>query len=204
MERFFEDFRTKDTLVFVDPAMADNGRMYAGFAPAFADSMARLCARADIIVPNMSEACFMLHRDYMDHGYSEEDVRSLLRQLADIGAGDIPKIIAYNKIDLLEEDRIRISSADDYVKISAREGTGMETLLEKTAAALFPDRQETEVLIPYDKGSITSYLCEKCSVLEMDYRDNGTYLRVMLDGPDRRRLESYILQQKGRQTWQNT
>ncbi|MBR2779126.1 MAG: GTPase HflX [Firmicutes bacterium] len=126
------------------------------------------------------------------------------RLLADIGAGDIPKIIAYNKIDLLEEDRIRISSADDYVKISAREGTGMETLLEKTAAALFPDRQETEVLIPYDKGSIISYLCEKCSVLEMDYRDNGTYLRVMLDGPDRRRLESYILQQKGRQTWQNT
>ncbi len=115
------------------------------------------------------------------------------RLLADIGAGDIPKIIAYNKIDRLEEDNIRITTADDYVKISAREGDGMEVLLEKTAAALFPDRKETEVLIPYDRGSITSYLCEKCTVLEMDYRENGTYLRVMLDGPDRMRLEAYTL-----------
>ncbi|MBQ6118266.1 MAG: bifunctional hydroxymethylpyrimidine kinase/phosphomethylpyrimidine kinase, partial [Clostridia bacterium] len=69
MERFIEDFRTDSNLIFVDPAMADNGKMYAGFAPAFADSMARLCARADIIVPNLSEACFMLHRDYRPGGY---------------------------------------------------------------------------------------------------------------------------------------
>lgn len=86
MERFFTDFGTEDNLIFVDPVMADNGRMYAGFAPDFADHMARLCAKADIIVPNMSEACFMLHRDYMDGGYSEADVRALLRQLAGLGA----------------------------------------------------------------------------------------------------------------------
>ena len=86
MERFIEDFRTDSNLIFVDPAMADNGRMYAGFAPAFADSMARLCAKADIIVPNLSEACFMLHRDYMPGGYSEEDIRALLRELTGLGA----------------------------------------------------------------------------------------------------------------------
>ena len=86
MERFIEDFRTDSNLIFVDPAMADNGRMYAGFAPAFADSMARLCAKADIIVPNLSEACFMLHRDYMPGGYSEDDIRALLRDLTGLGA----------------------------------------------------------------------------------------------------------------------
>ena len=86
MERFIEDFRTDSNLIFVDPAMADNGKMYAGFAPAFADSMARLCAKADIIVPNLSEACFMLHRDYMPGGYSEDDIRALLRDLTGLGA----------------------------------------------------------------------------------------------------------------------
>ena len=86
MERFIEDFRTDSNLIFVDPAMADNGKMYAGFAPAFADSMARLCARADIIVPNLSEACFMLHRDYRPGGYSEDDIRALLRDLTGLGA----------------------------------------------------------------------------------------------------------------------
>lgn len=86
MERFIEDFRTDSNLIFVDPAMADNGKMYAGFAPAFADSMARLCAKADIIVPNLSEACFMLHRDYMPGGYSEHDIRALLRDLTGLGA----------------------------------------------------------------------------------------------------------------------
>ena len=115
------------------------------------------------------------------------------RLLTDIGAGAIPRIVAYNKIDLLDPDAVHVSEADDYVKISARNGDGMEELLEKTAAALFPDRKETEILVPYDKGSIISYLCEKCTVLEMDYRESGTYLRVMLDGPDRMRLRSYML-----------
>ena len=86
MERFFADFKTEDNLIFVDPVMADNGKMYTGFAPEFAGHMARLCAGADIIVPNMSEACFMLHRDYMEGGYSERDIRTLLRQLTELGA----------------------------------------------------------------------------------------------------------------------
>ncbi len=85
MERFFTDFRTENNLIFVDPVMADNGRMYTGFAPDFAGYMAKLCAKADIIVPNMSEACFMLQKDYMDGGYSETDIRTLLLQLTELG-----------------------------------------------------------------------------------------------------------------------
>ena len=85
MNDFFDDFGTPDNLIFVDPVMADNGALYKGFTQEFADSMARLCSKADIIVPNMSEACFMLHRDYMDRGYSEDDIKKLLRELASLG-----------------------------------------------------------------------------------------------------------------------
>ena len=86
MERFFEDFGTEENLIFVDPVMADNGRMYTGFSPDFADSMARLCAKADIIIPNLSEACFMLHREFLSDGYTEDDIKAVLRELTDLGA----------------------------------------------------------------------------------------------------------------------
>ncbi len=85
MNDFFDDFKTPDNLIFVDPVMADNGMLYKGFTQEFADSMAKLCGKADIIVPNMSEACFMLHKEYMDKGYSEDDIKALLKDLAGLG-----------------------------------------------------------------------------------------------------------------------
>ena len=48
-----------DGAVIVDPAMADGGKLYAGFAEDFPSHMARLCAAADIILPNITEACLM-------------------------------------------------------------------------------------------------------------------------------------------------
>ena len=62
----------EDTLVLVDPAMADGGRMYTGFEKSFALEMATLCSVADIIVPNLTEASFMLGEEYVAEGYDEE------------------------------------------------------------------------------------------------------------------------------------
>jgi len=81
----FRDFG-EGKLKFVDPAMGDNGKLYTGFDSAFALEMAKLCAAADIIVPNMTEACFMLGKPYVAGGcYDESYVRSLLRELTDLG-----------------------------------------------------------------------------------------------------------------------
>lgn len=75
-----------DALLFVDPAMGDNGKLYYGFDQAFAKKMAELCAVADIIVPNMTEASFMLGIPYVSEGYSEEYVKDVLRKLCAMGA----------------------------------------------------------------------------------------------------------------------
>ena len=72
-------------LKFVDPAMGDNGKLYPGFDVAFAKNMARLCAAADIIVPNITEACFMLGKPYMASGYDKEYIEDMLRALTDLG-----------------------------------------------------------------------------------------------------------------------
>ncbi|MBQ4065698.1 MAG: pyridoxamine kinase [Clostridia bacterium] len=70
---------------FVDPVMGDNGKLYAGFTPAFAAEMARLCATADVIVPNMTEACYMLGEDYRPGPYEEEYVKAMLKRLTALG-----------------------------------------------------------------------------------------------------------------------
>ena len=81
----FEEFKTEDNLLFVDPAMADNGKLYPAFDEAFAKHMGTLCAKADIIVPNMTEASFMTGVEYKDV-YDEAYAKDMLRALADLGA----------------------------------------------------------------------------------------------------------------------
>ena len=64
----------------VDPAMADNGKLYYGFDEAFAHEMATLCAKADIVLPNITEACFMTGLEYKTE-YGEDYIASLLSAL---------------------------------------------------------------------------------------------------------------------------
>lgn len=85
MKNFFDQFNTEDNLLFVDPAMADNGKLYPAFDEAFAKHMATLCAKADIIVPNITEACFMTGMEYKTE-YDENYVKDLLVKLSDLGA----------------------------------------------------------------------------------------------------------------------
>ena len=82
---FFDDFKTEDNFIFVDPAMADQGKLYAGFDMEFAGAMTRLCRKADIIDPNITEACFMTGMPYRET-YDERYVRKLMDRLTDLGA----------------------------------------------------------------------------------------------------------------------
>lgn len=71
-------------LQIVDPAMADNGVLYKGFTPEFVRAMAGLCRGADLILPNLTEACLITEREYHpdgDESYWEE----ILNALADMG-----------------------------------------------------------------------------------------------------------------------
>ena len=85
MKELFENFKTEDNFIFVDPAMADNGKLYAAFDADFAKYMATLCAKADIIVPNITEACFMTGTKYQEQ-YDEAYVKMLLEKLSELGA----------------------------------------------------------------------------------------------------------------------
>lgn len=74
----------EDTAVIVDPAMADNGKLYPAFDEAFPKEMAKLCGVADIILPNITEACFMTGTEYREK-YDENYVFSLIKKLSGLG-----------------------------------------------------------------------------------------------------------------------
>ncbi len=84
VSKFFDDFRTDDNFIVVDPVLGDNGRFYAGFTDEFAIKMAELCSKADYIIPNMTEASFMLGIPYTEN-YDKAYVENVLRKLAGLG-----------------------------------------------------------------------------------------------------------------------
>ena len=77
--------RTDNCMIVIDPCMADNGKLYKGFTPEFAEAMAGLCSKADLILPNLTEACLMLGVPYTE-SYDEAYIRDILKRLCGLGA----------------------------------------------------------------------------------------------------------------------
>lgn len=85
IESFIDDF--SPPLVFIDPVMADNGSLYAGFDEKIVEAMRKLCGKADIIVPNLTEATLLLGEEYRKSGAEDEEyIRSALVKLSGLGA----------------------------------------------------------------------------------------------------------------------
>lgn len=85
VDRFINDRADHKPTVIIDPVMADNGKLYTGFTQEFADRMAQLCGNADLILPNLTEAAFMLHEPYHET-YDEAYVQETLVKLTNLGA----------------------------------------------------------------------------------------------------------------------
>ena len=75
-------------LKIVDPAFADNGKLYPIFDGVYVEAMKTLCPSADILVPNITEACFLADVEYKE-SYDEEYVKALLEKLSKLGCSTI-------------------------------------------------------------------------------------------------------------------
>ncbi len=89
VKNFVDDFKTENTLFIADPCMADHGKMYSVFDESFAKAMASLCAKADIILPNITEACFMVGEEVIEGVQTEEYIENLLNKLLSMGAKNV-------------------------------------------------------------------------------------------------------------------
>jgi pyridoxine kinase len=86
VEEIFDMFDKKGMLKLVDPVLGDNGKYYVGFDDRFGKRMSQLCGKADVIVPNLTEAAFMLGEEYKGGIRSEAEIKELLKRLAGLGA----------------------------------------------------------------------------------------------------------------------
>ncbi len=81
---FFDAFRREGSLIVVDPVMADNGKLYPAFGPEFPGQMARVCTKADLILPNLTEASLLTGLPYRTE-YDEAYIKEMLQALAALG-----------------------------------------------------------------------------------------------------------------------
>ena len=80
----FDDFG-RASLKIVDPVMGDKGELYAGFDTRFASKMRNLCSRADVVVPNLTEACAILGEEYRET-YDAKYIKDILFGMRATGA----------------------------------------------------------------------------------------------------------------------
>lgn len=84
IRNLFSSLKQPGDFVLVDPVMADYGRFYTGFGPEFAREMCKLCSEADLVVPNLTEACFLDEFPYEDEMPLERQ-KELVRRLSSRG-----------------------------------------------------------------------------------------------------------------------
>ena len=85
VSKFFDDFKTPSNLIVVDPVMADNGKLYPAFDEAYAKENAKLCGKADLIVPNITEGSFLTGMPYRTE-YDRKYITDTLGALAQLGS----------------------------------------------------------------------------------------------------------------------
>jgi GTP-binding protein HflX len=149
---------------------------------AFKSTLEEVCY-ADLLVHVVDAA-------YDNHEFQIEVTDKVIKE---IGAGDKEKIIAYNKCDLIrEEDETLLPRYGcDTVYVSAKEGRNIDELIEQIKSKIYKNLVIADLLIPYSRGDLSSYLCEKASVNVMEYRDDGTFFNAELKLEDYNRYKEF-------------
>ncbi len=117
----------------------------------------------------------LLVTDASDPDFTEK-LAVVERQLNDIGAMKIPRVVALNKIDLCEG--VVVPRLADSVEISAKTGAGFSEMLEILQQKLSELQRTIEITIPYSKGNLVEMLHRDAVVLEKDYREDGIFAKV--------------------------
>jgi len=120
----------------------------------------------------------------VDSSASEErrlaDMQAVDEVLEEIGAGEKPRLLVFNKIDLLTEEERRETGLDhpEAVLVSAQEGEGLETLSERIESAFEETLTAVELLIPYSQGGRLHELHEVAGDLERTDREDGVLVQA--------------------------
>lgn len=123
----------------------------------------------------------------------EEHIRVVDRLIAKLAKDGTPVLRCYNKADLVSAEEIPIG--DDVVRISAKQGIGMEQLLVAIENALGQSRHHIQVLLPYAMGGMVETLHSNAQVIAVDYTGDGIVVDTVVDEILYGRLKAYIVKE---------
>lgn len=86
---FLENFKTKDTIVMVDPVMGDYGQLYSTYTQEMCDEMKKLIKYADVMIPNLTEACRLLDIPYPEKPLKANELEDIAKELCAKGPNKI-------------------------------------------------------------------------------------------------------------------
>lgn len=89
VERFIEKFVDESTKILIDPVMGDDGKIYSTYTEKMCTEMKKLAAAADVITPNITEACVLSDTKYKSESADENDLRKMADKIAALGAKNI-------------------------------------------------------------------------------------------------------------------
>ncbi len=138
----------------------------------------------------VAEADLLIHViDYSNPQYNQQ-MKVTRETLKELGADNIPVIYAYNKTDLLNVEIPKIT--EDCVYISAKRKEGIVDLVNVIGQKAFTDYVHCEMLIPYDKGNIVSYLNDNATIKSTLYEGSGVLISLECKEADYERYQQYV------------
>lgn len=179
VKSIFNSCSKNNSLKIVDPAMADNGKLYPAFDMDYVSAMKTLCSKADFLIPNITEACFLTDIEYKNE-YDEKYIQTILNKLVSLGAKTIvltgvgyrkdkTGVIVYdgNNVKYYEHDKLPNSC----------HGTG-DIYASAFAGALLKDKS------PYEAAKIAAdytVSCIECTKGDKEHWYGAKFEPVLID-----------------------
>jgi GTP-binding protein HflX len=148
----------------------------------------------------INEADMILHVVDITHPNACLQSETVVETLAELGVVDRPMIVALNKIDRLPGPVAGLDCLDEFpdsVAVSAREGRGLDALLERVETVLATEMIQVSVQIPYDRGDLAALFYEEGIVLATAHDGQGTALEGYLPMRWMERFRPYVVQASG-------
>lgn len=140
----------------------------------------------------IKDADLILHVvDYSDPNH-ERHIEVTKSTLEEIGAKDIPVIYVYNKADL-ELENLPIVE-ENKIYMSAKTKVGLKELIEMISKRIYSDYLDCNMLIPYDKGNIISYLNQNATIFTTEYTEEGTIVFLNCKTSDFNKYKEYVIE----------
>jgi GTP-binding protein HflX len=141
----------------------------------------------------ISDAALIVHVVDASHPDPAGQISTVRGVISDVGAHDVPELIVFNKIDLVDETtRMALRGMEPgSVEVSARSGEGIPELLAVIEARLPQPDVLMHALIPYDRGDLVSKVHLGGRIVELEYREDGTYIEAFVRGELAGELERY-------------